>query len=206
MLLEVRTNKADVLNNNGMKNINGFSVYFKGYFFIGDTFYENTDAINYIIAHLSSVNEQIKHLNGMFVCLIIDDSTKQVKIFNDKLCAQQIFYTESKDVLYFADDFFLLQKHCQLTEFDELSVIEFMTYRFVSGKFTLIKNIFEIEACSIYTIDYKNTPTFERIEWYKYKVNFSINAGGGQSEKNIYQTMDAIFNRLKKSLGIEKYP
>ena len=204
MLLKIEKDNLSIIENNELHMIsernNDIFYYFQGYFFIDNYYYEKEKAVKYIQDHLNQNIpdiEFIKQLNGIYIYLSFNNKNKELYIFNDKICPYQIFYTFAGESLYISDDFFNLQQFLKITEFDQLSLIEFISYRFVSGKYTLLKNIFELEAGSFYYINYNKVPTIEKKVWYNYNLSFTIFEN---KEKELYQIMTNIFLKYKNCL------
>lgn len=204
MIIDISKRALVIKENSGILEKNNISIWFEGYFFIGEEFYRDEKAVNYIFERYLNITDGLSSLNGVFACLVIDKANKKVTIFNDKISFQSICWSlnNNKDRLVISDNFWNVQKETEITDFDETSVLEFLSYRFVSGKYTLLKNIYLIEPASVYTIDYsKDEIDIKKKEWYKYHVTFKGHKDGA---KELYDIQNAIFDKYKKVFGDKK--
>lgn len=204
MIIDIKDSILTIKDNSGLYNKNNLDIWFEGYFFIEDEFFRGEKAVNYIVNNFPSITEELKNLNGVYACLVVDNQNKKITIFNDKISFQPICwsYNKAEEHLLISEDFWNVQQEMNITEFDETSVLEFLSYRFVSGKYTLLKNIFMIEPASVYTFDYSNKEiNIQKKEWYVYHVTFK---GHENADKELYGIQTAIFDKYKKALGKEK--
>lgn len=140
------------------------------------------------------------NLNGIYQCLILNEEKKYIHILNDRFGFHQLFYFSSKNILFLGDNFWEVSNKAKATDIDETSLFEFMQYRFVTGKYTLAKDIFCIEAASIYKISFsaENTQIKREIYWhFEYKPTISSKT---IAEEKIYDCLNNIISRYKKSV------
>lgn len=204
MIIDISKKTLTVKENSGIFEKNNIYIWFEGYFFIGDDFYRDEKAVNYIIERYLNITDELNSLNGVFACIVIDKANKTVTIFNDKISFQTICWSlnNSKDRLVISDNFWNVQKETGITDFDETSVLEFLSYRFVSGKYTLLKDVYMVEPAAVYTIDYsKDEIDIQKKEWYKYHATFKGHKDGA---KELYDIQNAIFDKYKKVFGDKK--
>ncbi len=204
MIIEIKNSNLIIKDDSGIYKENNLNIWFEGYFFIGDDFFRGEKAVNYIAKNFPLITDDLKKLNGVYACLVVDNQNKKITIFNDKISFQSICwsYNTADEHFVISDDFWNVQKEMNITEFDETSVLEFLSYRFVSGKYTLLKNIYMIEPASIYTFDYScKEIVLDKKEWYKYKVSFK---GHKDPAKELYDIQTGIFDKYKKAFGNEK--
>lgn len=192
----ITTNKSDFCYFN-----NDWKFWFKGYFFIGDNYYSDEDACKYINDHLLKDSIIPPHnLNGIYQCLILNEEKHSIYVLNDRFGFHQLFYFTSKDVLILGDNFWEVSKNAKVSEMDETSLFEFMQYRFVTGKYTLAKDIFCIEPASVYKIKYaaENIQISRDIYWhFEHKPTIDSKS---VAEEKIYNCLNNIISRYKKSV------
>ena len=192
----ITTNKPDFNYSN-----NNWKFWFKGYFFIEDNYYRGDKACKYIDNNLldGDINAP-KNLNGIFQCVLVNEKKRKINIINDRFGFHQLFYFTSKDVLFLSDNFQKVAKKAKVTDIDEISLLEFLQYRFVTGKYTLAKNIFCIEPSSVYSINYSETNIqIEREIYWRFRYTPTIDSKAIAEEK-IYNSLNEIISRYKKSI------
>jgi len=194
MLIKLEKNNFDIIDETNLIETDKYFVYFEGYFFYNDNFYIKNEAINFLVENIENIEKLISKLNGVFLCLALDKTNKNIIIFNDKISFPQLFYSKIESNIYISEDFWKLRGYLNIKEFDDISIVEFLKYRFVSGKYTLLKNIFEVQPGRIYEI--KDNRIDEKI-WYDYKIKERIN-DKDFAEKEIFNSMEKIFKRYDK--------
>jgi len=93
------------------------------------------------------LSEVAKNLNGFFQ--IIFRHEDRLYIISDKLRSMPVFYTNIDGILYVSDSVDFLRKKIKNIEADEVSVEEFLMTGYVTGRDTLIKNLFQIQSSEI---------------------------------------------------------
>ncbi|BBE30174.1 hypothetical protein OSSY52_03150 [Tepiditoga spiralis] len=194
MLIKLEKNNFDIIDKNKLIETDKYFIYFEGYFFYNDDFYIKNEAANFLVKNIENIENLIRELNGVFLCLTLDKVNKNIIIFNDKISFPQLFYYKIESNIYISEDFWKLRNYLNIKEFDDISIVEFLKYRFVSGKYTLLKNIFEVQPGRIYKI--QNNIIDEEI-WYDYKIKEKIN-DKEFAEKEIFNSMEKIFKRYDK--------
>jgi hypothetical protein len=181
-------------------NENG-AFWFEGYFFVGNTFYEGENACKYIDAELLGDDLSTpKNLNGVYQCVVLNNEKKKIFIFNDRFGFHQLFYFISKTVLFLGDNFWEVAQKAKAYDIDEVSLLEFLQYRFVTGKYTLAKDVFCTEPSSVYTIGYAHRDILmERKQYWRFRYNPTIESKAIAEEK-IYDTLDKIVDKYKDAV------
>jgi len=201
MLLTIKSGKITTKESDFNYANNDLKFWFKGYFFIEDDYYSGDNACKYIEKYLfaQDINSP-ENLNGIYQCVIINEEKRKIYIINDRFGFHQLFYFSSNDILFLSDNFWEVVKEAKITDIDETSLLEFLQYRFVSGKYTLAKDIFCIEPSSIYSINYSaHNFQIEREIYWHFSYTPTIDSKSIAEEK-IYYNLNKIISRYKKSI------
>lgn len=145
----------------------GVGIYFKGFFFVGDKYYDGSNAARLILEDYLRHNyiTEPNKFNGCHLSAIIDKKSQKVLIFTDRLGTHLLYYLAENEVLYISRNFWNLFKRSR-KKFDKLSVIEMMRYGFVTNEYTLIENIHTFLNHSIYVCD--NSLNMTRKSYWEY--------------------------------------
>jgi len=131
--------------NNGFKWFSNKEIYVKGYIIDNDIVYEGESLIEYFseVKNDSDFKDKIKRAKGLFSVIIKEKN----KIFAavDRIRSFPLFYYEDNNEFTITDDTYYLKKKYQL-ECNQLSKKEFLFARYVTGKETLLENVFQIQA------------------------------------------------------------
>lgn len=130
-------------HNKAFKWYTNQTIFFKGYFYIDNHFYEKEDAINFLMK-IIKYKELLKNINGAFT--IIKKEKNSILIINDITRSFPIFYTFYKNNWLFSDNIFLLSKKTENSNFNSLSEIEFIASNHIYGDKTLLKNVFQTQS------------------------------------------------------------
>lgn len=189
-----------VLNNN-----NGFSwnktnnLFFKGYFYDGDSnFYEKNEAVKFFesIKNTKDLRRYLEKINGVFSVMITFE--KETYIFSDITRSFPIFYTKQNNELFLSDDIQYLKTTMKLNEFDPISEIEFKASNHTYGKKTLLKNVFQIQASECLII--KNESIVDRFFNYSYAIRQESSATYSELKNELIASFENSFQRFIKSL------
>ena len=182
-----------------------WNIWFKGYFFVDENYYASENACRYILEHLAKDTVNPPHdLNGIFVCIILNKENQQITILNDRFGFRPLFYSTINNEMILGDDFWEVAKEVNTSEIDETSLLEFLQYRFVSGKYTLAKDIFCIEPASVYCINSKdNNIQITREEYWTFKYTPGIESKA-VAEKEIYSCQKKIISKYKQAAFQDK--
>jgi hypothetical protein len=190
------TNKTEETFHQGVT----YRYWCKGYFYYDSAYYLSDTAGEFIEKLISgNKKEAIKELNGIFQCILIDETEKKVFLINDRFGFYQLFYHYTNEMACISDDFWKLTTHFDICELDETSALEFLQFRYVSGKYTLAKDIFCLEPSSFLEITYNSQITINREEYWQFRYQPKeitlFNA-----EEKIYTCLNDIIARFNQYL------
>lgn len=110
-----------------------------------------------------------EHLNGLYSGVVIDRRQKQAFLFNDRFCAERIYFHESNNALYFASEAkALLAALPELRRFDPDGLAQFMTYGCTLNGDTLFSGIKLLPAGSVWKIEnaaWTKNSAFDPSKW-----------------------------------------
>ena len=196
----ISTDKTDFIYFN--KN---WMFWFKGYFFIEDNYYTGKAACEIISGKLTTEgvgNPDV--LNGIYQCVMFNKDKQKMFVVNDRFGFHQLFYFISKAVFFIGDDFWEVARNAGAREIDEVSLLEFLQFRFVSGKYTLAKDVFCIEPSSVYSVDFSiPIVAIKRKQYWQFRYNPTIGSKA-IAEERIYNTLNGIIGKYKKSVFGDK--
>lgn len=158
--------KIFLKHNKGFKWFKNDNVFFKGYFYIDDHFYEKENALKYLsnIKNSKDFKSLLDIINGVFTIII--DVKDTFYIASDITRSFPIFYTFQNEKIFLSDAIFYLKNKFQINDFDALSEIEFKSSNHTHGKKTLLKNVYQVQASEYLII--KNDAIVERDFFYSY--------------------------------------
>jgi len=191
--------KITLKNNKGFKWFKTETLFFKGYFYHNDFFYEKENALNFLseLINIHQFKENLPKLNGIFTILKKHDN--QLFIVNDVTRSFPVFYTYCNNSWFFSDDIINIKKEIKVPIFDDLASLEFKASNHVHGSKTLIKNIYQTQA-SEYLI-FKNDKIKERAFYFSYSIDTENTKNYKLLEANCIQTFENSFERCIKSLN-----
>jgi asparagine synthase (glutamine-hydrolysing) len=187
--------KIQLNHNYGYKwySLNG--IYVKGYIFSEDNhLYDNANLIEYF-KDVSNENEfkiKLKKANGLFTVIIQKDRFLMVAV--DGTRTFPLFYTKENNQLLISDDTYFLKKYINAS-IDDLSVDEFLAARFVTGKYTLLKNIYQVQAAEYLT--YENNQ-LKSIVYSNYTTSSVTNKNFNRLKEDFFVASDNAIERLIK--------
>ena len=200
MIISIKNGMATFDKSDFIYSNENWGFWFEGYFFVGNTFYEGENACKYIDAEL--LGDDLcapQKLNGIFQCVIFNSEKKKIFVFNDRFGFHQLFYFISKTVLCLGDNFWEVARKAKVYDIDEVSLLEFLQYRYVTGKYTLAKDVYCTEPSSVYTIGFAHPIIFmERKQYWRFQYNPTIKSIALAEEK-IYNILDNIVDKYKNA-------
>jgi len=140
-LLTVKLN-----HNHGYKWFCQDEIYVKGYLFDNDNnLLENEKLVNYFleVGSEEEFKDKLIEANGIFSVLIKRENILFIAV--DRTRTFPIFYTVKDEKIYISDDTYYLQDKVK-NHLDNDSSEEFLSTGYVTGKETLIKDIFQVQA------------------------------------------------------------
>lgn len=165
-------------------------------------FYTSSDALrsllirkitDFNLAHSDSMKKEIFSLSYNFAFIIENDA--YILAATDKIRSYPIFYCKSDSEFYISNSAWLLQKKLKKTEKNDVSIIEMRSAGYVSGRDTLVKNMYQLLPGEILIYDKKSKQLIKD----RYFLFFSESISSLSQEsliRNLGQITDKIFSRI----------
>jgi len=185
-----------LLNNSGFKWYSETDIFVKGYLFDNSgQFFEKSNLINFLkdIHNRDDFNSRVKSANGCFSIIIKKESSVFLAV--DKIRSFPLFYAVSDSKIIITDNTNIFEQNNSFTFLDE-SIIEFRATSFVSGKQTLLKNVFQVQAGEIVYIDEKISSHF----YFKYSITNPKQKTARLYEQECETVITNGFKRLSESV------
>lgn len=185
--------------NKGFNWFKTATIFFKGYFYVDDFFYEKENALKYVskIENSHQFKELISELNGVFTLIYKDED--KLYIASDITRSFPIFYTLQNKQLFFSDDIFHLKNLFKIDDFDKLSEIEFKASNYTHGKKTLLKDVFQIQPSEYLLVE--NNTIVESDFFYSYAIHKESSDSYADLKSRAVITFENSFKRFVASLG-----
>ena len=186
-------------NNKGFNWYKSATIFFKGYFFVDDLFYEKENALKYLskIENSHQFKELLSELNGVFTLIYKDEN--KLCLASDITRSFPIFYTFQNNQLFFSNDIFHLKNLFEIDDFDELSEIEFKASNYTHGKKTLLKNVFQVQPSEYLIIE--NNIITESNFFYSYAIGKESSNSYADLKNKAIIAFENSFKRFVTSLG-----
>ncbi len=141
--------------------------------------------------------EFFKKVNGIFAVSIFDKKLNHIYFARDFIGVKPLYYTLDNYNFSFSSELKTLIKNKQLKSKLNKNVLnEFLFYKYISGKETLVKNIFKFEPGKVYKIDLNKK--FIRLDFVNYYEFKERNNKDSISDATIY-----VDELLKKSIKLQ---
>jgi asparagine synthase (glutamine-hydrolysing) len=186
-------------NNLGFKWFENNTLFFKGYFYVDDHFYEKEDALNYLlnIKTVANFKAELNAINGVFSFIIsLEDS---ICIASDLTRSFPLFYTIQKSQLFLSDDILHLKKQFTIDDFDKISEIELKASNHTHGKKTLLKNVYQVQASEYLII--QNNEIIESDFFFSYAVKKECTDSYSTLKRKTIAVFENTFKRFINSLN-----
>lgn len=196
MFFNKKINNIKLINNFGFCWYEKKDIFVKGYFFDAENnFYEKEKLVKFFdkITSKNDFVERIKQANGIFTVLISDKN--KIYAACDKTRMFPLFYHKSETEFYISDDIEILKTHSQKR--DNFNADEFNACGYVSGKNTLLKNVFQIQAGEYLIVDNKEIASAFFFDYFAENKNVKKYS---ELKKQAEKIFDNTFKRLIKSL------
>ena len=172
------------------------SLYFKGYLFDNDECLEDYSAIKYLkklIDNTSDLKNTIKSLNGIFSFVYAKEN--ETIICTDRVRTFPIYFKEAAEKTIISDD----AQFCSegKNSIDENSLTEFLHTGYVTGKNTLLKGVFQVQAGEYIVFNEKNS---NRYSYHNYTLQGKTEKDIGITSLALLKIIDNITDRLSRSL------
>jgi len=186
-------------NNSGFKWYHSQHIYVKGFIFDKkNTYYEKENLLKYFesVETFEDFNGLVEEANGSFSVIIKNEDNIFIAV--DKIRTFPLFYTFKNDQFVISDlcaTFLNIDKEIIL---DKSSLVEFKASGFVSGKYTLLKEVYQVRAGELLTIVDKKITS--RI-YYTYSISKPANLSLTENQNQLELLFQESFKRLIKSLN-----
>jgi len=175
-----------------LKNFSDTTVYYVGY----------EKSVDRLISFIRQTEDQVeeKRLNEILTYLpgnfaVIIDSPKKVYAIVDRIISYPIFYCEKNGQITISNSARKLQKEKELSEIDNISLLEFRMAGYVTGRETICKNLYQLQAGeTLLWNKSQKTLNFER-----YYLLYSENIRE-ENEELLIEEFNEITNKIFKKL------
>lgn len=166
MLVKIIDSQINIINNLNLIDYKNYLCWVKGYFFSQDKFFSNKDAAKYLINNIEVFDSDEKYdsLNGIYSCMLIDKESKETKLITDRIAPLGLYYHLEEKSLAISDDPFSIYENNLNIEVDMVSLVEMLSYRFVTGQYTLFKDIFQVKPASVLRFNFFNMDSITKEE------------------------------------------
>ncbi len=202
MFIELTKDKILIEADRNILEAGDFSVWFKGYFFVGDNFHTNRTAAKHLLYLFenNSLKLKINNCNGIFTCIIIDKKNKEITICNDRFGFGHLFYNQTNNSLFISSDFWKLSEHLEKPEINLEAYSELLLMRYVFEDHTMIKGISEVIPASIYQFNFKNGKLNKKhYQYWSFQYN-PVETDKKEAERNLFNILDKIISGYSKNL------
>ncbi|MDA3838536.1 MAG: asparagine synthase-related protein [Candidatus Delongbacteria bacterium] len=188
--------KIELKYDKGFSWHNEDGSYFKGYLFKNDQYLEGLSALKYLkelIVSEKNINLAIKELSGIFSFIYCKED--EVIVCVDRVRTFPIYYKSSGNKIVISDD----AKICSESEnkIDENSSIEFLHTGYVTGRNTLLKEVFQIQAGEYLVF---KEGSLQDHTYHRYITENRTEKDLGSASITLSKTLENIADRLANSL------
>lgn len=182
-------------NNNGFKWKTKSGIWFKGYLFEGNSLKTEEQVFSELenIQTKKNMMDWLGKTNGCFSVVIKKEDI--VILATDNIRTFTLFYTLKNNELIVTDNPVLVFKENK--EIDALAAIELESAAYVTGKRTLFKDIYQVQAGEL--IVYSNN-LIERCFYTDYLVDNIDNSGFDTLQHKLADKLNIAFEHLVNSL------
>ena len=179
--------------NDGFKWYNKNGIYVKGYFFDEKgVFYHNESLLSYFdtIKDTKDLTSKIQNANGLFSIVMLNNEL--VLLVVDRIRMFPLFYGFLNEQLTITDKPGIFPK-----DINKEACEEFLATGFVTGKNTLLNNVFQLQAGELKIYDKE----WKKHIYYHYLSNEKSNIKYEESVKKAHEVFNITANNLIKSLN-----
>ena len=175
MLVKIIDSQINIINNLNLIDYKNYLCWVKGYFFSQGEFFSNKAAAKYLINNIEAFDSDEKYdsLNGIYSCMLIDKKSKETKLITDRIAPLGLYYHLEEKSLVISDDPFSIYENNLNIEVDMVSFLEMLSYRFVTGQYTLFKDIFQVKPASVLRFNFFNMDSITKEEHRYWDYTFT---------------------------------
>ncbi len=173
--------------------------YFRGWFFDNTGYHEKEETLCFFdsIFH-NEFGNKLNDINGNYACIYTNKDKTYVAV--DRIRSFPLFYTKFGDEIYISDN---IEKLVEITgeeKFEIGHVQELMATGYVTGRKTLYKNIYQLQAGE-YLIIHNKTGDIERRNHYLHKHSYDCNKSNVELCEELDLVLMNVFKRLIESVN-----
>ena len=202
MLIKIINNKDSLWD---CYQCNESTVLFKGHLWYKDKFFSGKTACYKIQSIFSNfvkseiqLKQKMAELKGHF-SFIIEYKDFIIAVV-DKIRSYPIFYGKKGNIFCISNSAINVQTELDLHKKNELSLIEFQMAGYVTGKKTLLQNIFQLQTGEAIIID-KNIFKISTIQYYMFYSESVIGKSNSELMEDLHYVTLKTFNKLIESLN-----
>jgi len=180
---------------------NGFSwfvknnLFFKGYFYIENSFFKQEEALNFLLK-TKDFKALLKKINGVFT--IIKKSNHNTIVITDITRSFPVFYTQTKNSWCISDDIYALQKQNPNVKFNKNAELEFLASNHVHGKKTLLNTIYQTQSAEY--LEFSSNVIKEQSFYFSYSTKNQNNKPIIELKKECFLAFENSFKRCLNSI------
>lgn len=171
-------------------------VHAKGYAIYDDTLYSGKDLAKlFSQIEMSKIVKYLRSISGIFSVIV--EHENDVYLISDITRTFPIFYAFSDDDIIVSDDTFYLKKQLD-SDFNDDFCVEFLRLLYVTGKDTLLRGIYQVQAGEIVRIGADSGVTKEFYHEYTVTEKELLEFGEQQLKDTILDTFNRVAHKLIK--------
>ncbi|MDA3886903.1 MAG: asparagine synthase-related protein [Candidatus Delongbacteria bacterium] len=176
--------------------------YFKGYLFKNNQYLEGLSAIKYLRELINSESDRksvLKELSGIYS--FVHCQKDEVIVCVDRVRTFPVYYRSTKNKIIISDD----AQICSDGDLniDENSSIEFLHTGYCTGKNTLLKEVFQVQAGEYIVPDHNKVQGYTYHEYINEgKLEKNIGSASIKLSKTLYQIAEKLANSLQGKTAI----
>lgn len=171
------------------------NIYFKGYFYFDDIYYEEEKAAQFL-SEIKNLKEILQKINGVFT--IIKAENNEVIVISDITRSFPIFYSKINNNWIISDEIEVLKSKIKNPKFLNNSENEFLASNHVHGKKTLLENVFQTQSSEY--IHLNSTKVVEQFFYFSYSIAISNIKKQNNVKENCKNAIENAFERTIKSI------
>ena len=180
--------------NYGYKWSGDMNCYIKGYAFLGGKLLKGKNFINEIkkVKKYEELKNLLKKLNGLFSGIFI--LKDRIFLFTDKVRTFPLFYFKKGDEIIITDNTYNLYPY---TSLDEYRIKEFLATGYATCEYTLLKDVYQVQAGEIVEIDLTNNKINKEF-YFEYLTNFVVKEDYEVLKNQFLKILENVFLRTLK--------
>lgn len=181
--------------NNGFTWFVKNNVFFKGYFYLENNFYNREKALE-VLLNTEDLKNLLEKINGVFT--IVKKSDYNTVVINDVTRSFPVFYAQTKNSWLISDDIYLLKKQKSNFKFNKNAELEFLASNHVHGKKTLLDGIYQTQSSEY--IEFSSKKIEEQFFYFSYRTKNQNNKPVLELKKECFSAFENSFKRCLNSL------